>query len=118
MATVTIAIGTTGDALPGTVILDTERCLLIAARVIVTGIASPAITGHTLTGIGVVTIIIITTADALIAVLTDDTIGGCLAAALVGAQGTGLALTEGAQRLVWVIALEISLAIAADIPVG
>ena len=74
LAAVTIPIGTTGDAIPGTVIFDTERCLLITARVIVAGIAGPAITGHTLTGIGVVTVIIDLAADALIAVLAHYTI--------------------------------------------
>ena len=74
LSTVTVAIGTARNAIPGTVILDTEGCLLIAARVIVAGIAGPAITGHTLTGIGVVTVIIDLAADALIAVLAHYTI--------------------------------------------
>ena len=85
MSTVAVAIGATRDAIPGAVIFDTERCLLITARVIVCSVTCPAITGHTLARIGVVTVIIIATADALIAVLTDNTIGSCLAAALVGA---------------------------------
>ncbi len=85
MSTVAVAIGATRNAIPGPVILDTEGCLLIATRVIVTGITGPTVTGHTLARIGVVTVIIITAADALIAVLTDNTIGGFLAAALVGA---------------------------------
>ena len=74
LTTVAVAIGATSNAIPGTVILDTEGSLLIAARVIVAGIAGPAITGHTLARIGVVTVIIDLAADALIAVLAHYTI--------------------------------------------
>jgi hypothetical protein len=71
-----------------------------------------------LTGVGVVTVIIDLAADALIAVLTDDTIGCSASAALVGSDCTGLALAQGTERLLGVIALEIALAIAADISIG
>ena len=85
---------------------------------IIAHITGATITVYTLAGVGVIAIIIIAAVDALIAVLAHHAIGRVCTATFVGAERAGLALTESTQRFVGVIALEVTLAIAADISIG
>ena len=118
LTAVAIPVGTTGDAIPRTVILDAERRVLVATSVIVTRVAGAAIAGHTLTRVGVVTVIVGTASDTLVTVLPDDAIWCARPAAFVRRQITGLALTYRTKGLVQIIALEVTLAIAADVSIG
>jgi len=113
-----IAITTTGHTRPGVSGLDTERRVLRAARVAIARVTGETVARYALTGRRIITVVIVAAADALIAVGALHTIGRGLVAAAIIIELTRLALRQGAERLGWVITLEISCAIPTDVSVG
>jgi len=79
-----VIIASAIDTVPGSIGLDTEGLVGATAGVIICGIAGSAITGHTLTRVGIITVIIDLAADALITVLAHHAIGGGDIAAIIG----------------------------------
>ena len=118
LTTITIAIGATGDTRPAVIALNTEGLVLGTAGVIVSRITGEAVTVYALARVGVITVVIGPTINALIAIITDDTIGRVYSAAIIGTQLTGLALAESTEWFIGVIALEVTLAITTEVSVG
>ncbi len=83
LAATAVIISSAINAVPGSIGLDTEGLIGATAGVIIYGIAGSAITGHALTRVGIITIIIDLAADALIAVLAHHAIGGGDIAAII-----------------------------------